>query len=64
MIEISVCGVGNMVIDVDPERGIGRGVNGVFAQAWLSGAVECYADLHIEWIFWRGLDFLAIYHEC
>ena len=38
MIEVTVAGVGDVVVDVDPEGGLGGRVQGVVAQAWLGRA--------------------------
>ena len=52
-----------MVIDIDPEFGLGGGVQSIIAEARLGGAIECNADIDIEWLCGRSLDSLAFCHE-
>ena len=63
VIEITVFGVGDVVVDIDPEGGLGGSVQGVFSQAWLGGTVQGDGDLNVERIGWWSLDLVTARQE-
>ena len=59
MVEVTILGVGDVVVDIDPELGFGSGVQGIVSEAWLGGAVEGDGDLNIEGFCGWRLNFVT-----
>ena len=63
MIEVTVLGVRDMVVNVDPECGLAGCVEGIISEARFGGAVQGDGDLNIEWLSGWRLDFITAGEE-